>query len=143
MKCGYVHCNLGKEVEREIAIKYEKKYYHTECFAEKQLKSEIESYFRENINTNEPVAQIRRYFAQYHLSYDLDYIMWCLKNKSQKLKYSAGLNYVLSDGKNIDEFNKIKLKQVELVFDNEFECVYNKIEPIKTKTIKKWGDYFG
>jgi hypothetical protein len=142
LKCKYKYCKLGGEVEKEIAIKDKGGYYHKECFAEKELKSEIESYYRENYNQNEPVQNIRTALVRYLYknNYSAEYVMWCLKYLKPKINNFNGLIYTLSHKQNEKDFLKWKSRQTKLDFgEYADENYFEDVPKIEKKTDKGWN----
>jgi hypothetical protein len=145
MKCAYgKNCKCGGEVEKSIAIKISNKYYHEQCLVEKQAKKDIEDYYKENINPNEPVKNIRIAIGSFinKNGYDAEYVLFCLKYKAKKLNSIYGLSYPLSNKQNYEDYKKDKSKNVKIEFENNYETDDEVIQ-IKPSAIKRWGDFFG
>lgn len=145
MKCGYAtNCKNNGEVDKKDAIKISNKYYCKECAKEKELKQEIEKYYREKFNAKEPLMNVRGAISKYIKDgYEANYIMFCLKFKAKSLNSLYGLVYQLSNGKNLTEFTKMKNKKVDISFDNYGDDCYTNIVSIQPKKEKTWGDIFG
>lgn len=145
MKCGYNKCKFGGNVDKKDAIKDGTRYFHKECLHEKKIKHEIESYYRNNFNTNEPLQNVRSAISSFvHKNmYDADYVLWCLKNKAKKLNSIFGLSYSLSYIANYEEFVKEKINKIEIKLEAPSDEEYLKTTPIQPKKNKNWGDFFG
>ena len=81
MKCGYAKCKLGGSVEKEVAVKENKKYYHAECLEKAQIKREIEVYYVNKVNSREPLMSVRKAISNYidRDNYNPNYVLWSLK----------------------------------------------------------------
>ena len=142
MKCAYSNCDLGGNVDKDVAIKENGKYYHEQCSEKKHIKKEIEQYYFEHINPNDPIKNVRVGLSNYidKKKYDPKYVLWCVKNKSQKVNNMFGLAYVLAYKQNEIEYNKIKVSETKITFDKYETDDFMQIETIKPKPSKKWED---
>lgn len=141
MKCGYNKCNLGGEVSKEEGVKEGNRWYHKECLAEKNLKKEIEEYYRNHFNDREPLQNIRIAISNYihKQGYEAEYVLWCLKNKAQKLNSMYGLSYTLSYKQNEVEFKKWRANQVKIEFDDYNDEYFDELPKYKSKEDKGWN----
>jgi len=48
MKCGYNQCVYGGDVEKDIAIKYNTRYYHSKCYDKKIYKEKCSELLKDN-----------------------------------------------------------------------------------------------
>ena len=142
LKCGYTNCKLGGQVEKEVAVKVGARYFHEQCDHERQIKSEIETYYRENYNANEPMQNIRTAISNYlyKSNYDAEYVLWCLKFKNPKLNSLYGLSYTLSYKQNELDFKKWKASKVDIKFEAYEDDYMTNITKYETKPIETWGD---
>lgn len=145
MKCGYSHCKLGCETDKINGVKVGKRWWHKECIVERDLKSEIEKTYYEKFQSKEPIASVRKAINNYIYrdNYDVEYVLWCLKNKATKLNSLHGLSYTLSYKQNETEFNKLQAKKLTLEFGNYDNDDYLKVAKIEPKKVKRWADFLG
>lgn len=145
MKCAYGNnCKNGGNVEKEKAVKISNKYYCPECLKEKELKQEIEKYYREKFNSKEPLMNVRGAISKYIKDgYQADYIMFCLQAKAKNLNSLYGLVYQLSNNNNLTEFTSLKNKKIDIKFEEYGDVDYQNNIKIQPKKEKNWGDIFG
>ena len=145
MKCGYSKCKLGGEVDKEVAIKVGKRWWHEECIKERDLKSEIEKTYYEKFESKEPIINVRNAISKYidKDMHDPNYVLWCLKNKATKLNSLFGLSYILGYKQNEIDFKKEQARKINLEFGKYSDDRFEKIEQAIPKKNKTWSDYFG
>lgn len=146
MKCGYGdHCKLGKEVGKLDAVKQDKKYYHKSCLHEKETKTQIVEYFRQHFNKNEPSKNIYGALSKYlnENNFEIDYILFCLKNKAKSLNSMYGLIYSLSNPDNYKEYKRIEARKFIINLGDYSESSYNEAVVTESKKQATWGDVFG
>jgi len=124
MKCGYgQNCKCGEEVDRNLGIKAGNKYYHKECYHEKELKAMVENFYIENFpKTTLPI--LRKVIKQFLLKNEIDYLYYIVKyikdnNKPINSPFAL-LNYC-NDYRIINSYNNLKISK-------EYKDVKNKIE---------------
>lgn len=145
MKCAYKYCKHGGNVEKEDAVKINKRYWHKDCAQEQELKKQIKDYYINNFNDKEPIQAINTAIAKYiHKDgYEAEYVYYCLKHKADKLNSLYGLAYTLSYKKNLEDFKKMVAKNTKIVYNQDTSNFFEtKENMIKSKTHKKWEDYF-
>lgn len=147
MKCRYSHCkHKNNEVIKEEAVKDGSAYYHSDCYKEKQLKHQIEEYY--SINLPPTTIQILRKVINqllYTNNYEAEYILFMLKKiYTNKLKINNpfGLVSYCNEGRNIDEWNKLKVNQKYKEIKNDVITYKNdnKVEFTYKPINKKWTD---
>ena len=146
IKCGYgVNCKFDGNVEKSDAIKIATRYWHKDCLAEKEMKLDvIEAFYTKYPNSREKslIANKALNAYLYELNYEIEYVMFCLLNKTESLKSMYGLKFSLNNQKNYSEFKKIKAKHTEIEkYEHKNQNDSNVIE-IKRKDKKGWEDYF-
>lgn len=140
MKCNYKYCKLGGEVEKDIAVKVGRYYYHQECQKEREQKQQIEKLYYDKFQNNEPIQAVRRAIAKYvHKDgYKPEYILFVL-NEDIKLNSMFGLIYYLRDKKFENKYYKAKAKMMNS--DGGVTVQDAKTFKYKKKgNNKKWGD---
>ena len=145
MKCAWKHCKLGNEIkDTDDYVKVSTKCYHTECNKERENINECISLFKEYINENVVMAQLRKVINTliYTDGYSSDYVLFCIKSAVSstncKLNYPPGLFYVCKDQKMMESWKKkmaqeqLKDKKIEIteVESNSVEYHRNQIKPM-------------
>ncbi len=140
MKCMYTQCKLGGEVDKDIAVKSGRYYYHKECFKEKEQKKEIEKMYYDKFQNNEPIQAVRRAINKYvnKDNYEPEYILFVL-NENIKLNSMFGLIYYLRNDNFSNKYNKEKAKQIKFDVDKVNIEESHTIQ-YKKKKRKGWGD---
>lgn len=124
MKCAYgQNCKFGGEVEKDLAIKVNGKYYHKECYHEKKMKSEIENFYIENFPQT-TLQILRRSIKQCLLNNEVDYLYYLVKyikdnNKPINSPFAL-LNYC-NDYRIRNSYNELKIS-------NAYKNVKDKIK---------------
>lgn len=127
IKCGYLNCKLGGEVEKENAIKVGTRYYHEECDNKKNVKKSC----TDKLTSLNMISKLTGIFLKKtiddeqvdleYLEFTIDYIMY------RKLKLSSpyGVKYYMGDYKIRAEYDKYIAKKVssemksDMVWDAE------------------------
>lgn len=140
MKCKYKYCKYGGEVEKEIAYKDGKSYYHYKCFEEKELKSKIKDFYYSKFGKKEPLQSINRAIHQlvHDRGFEPSYILFCL-NQDIKLNSIFGLVYYLNNKEINDKYkkhlsSKVKVNPINIETNTETKINY------KQTTQSLWGD---
>lgn len=151
MKCWYKYCKYGCTVEKSEAFKDGSKYYHKECYKNKEyLKQIVDIYSKYYIyKTKESYSIVHTTIKQLlEKEYSMEYILFTLcqviKN-SLPLNSVLGLHYYVNDKKIKDKYEKTILSQRYGNID------VNKIENEKETEFKytnqekenKWGSILG
>lgn len=146
IKCRYNYCRHNNEVNKEDAIKDGSAYYCKDCYKEKQLKQQIEEYYLVNMPAT-TIQILRKVINQllYTNHYDAEYIMFILKKiyiNKLKINNPFGLINYCNEGRNIDEWNKIKINQEFQNIKNEIITYENdnKVDFTYKPINKKWTD---
>jgi len=124
MKCNNKYCKLGGEVTKEEGIKYNNKYYHSECLKIVKDKQEIVRLYLEQINPNETKAMLNKSIYQliHQKGYSSDYVLfiinYTIKNQI-KLNNPFGLHYVVTNTEAIKQYKEQILRQkAKIIEDN-------------------------
>ena len=100
-KCGYKNCRHQEivDLENDKYIKDNGRYYHTDCKHEKDVRAEIIKYWYENIDKGVPVGLLVNIVERLICkeSFDCDYVLWALKQRSKYIKHPHGLALVVKD----------------------------------------------
>lgn len=147
IKCRYKYCKNNNTVDKEIAIKEGSAYYCPECYREKKLKQQIEQYYSVNMPPTS-IQILRKVINQllYKNNYNAEYILFMLMkiyNNNLKINNPFGLINYCNDGRNLDEWKKIKINEqfknmqndINMQNDNEDKVNYTYIPQNK-----KWTD---
>jgi len=140
MKCGYNNCKFNGNVEKDIAIKFKKRYYHKECYNKKTKKRQIYEVLK-----NQKFASKTINFALKQMvdddNMDVDFLLfvtnYVIDNK-EELNNPFGIKYYSQNYKIIDKYKKKKRMQIlkelndkkrdiEFAEDTDFE--HTKITP--------------
>jgi hypothetical protein len=145
VKCGYgEHCKFDGNVDKSVAIKVSTRYWHRDCLAEKEMKTDIiNAFYKKYPNSREKsmVANKALNLYLYELNYEIEYVMFCLLNKTESLNSMYGLKFSLNNQQNYSEFKKIKAKHTKIgKYEHKNQNDSNVIE-IKRKDKKGWEDY--
>ena len=110
MKCRYSYCKHGGEVDKEKAVKEGNSYYHEGCLREKQLKSDIEQYYLENMPST-TLQLIRKIIKQliHEKNISADYVLFVLKyikTNNKPINNPFGLINYCGDNRIYTLFNK-------------------------------------
>lgn len=130
MKCRYKYCKYGGEVEKSVAVKEGSSYFHEQCYKEKNIKLEIETFWNDNMPNAQPIL-IKKAINQlvHDKNYEADYVLYVIryiKNHQRKINTPFGLlNYCDSlemkntykKYKTIVEYDKIK--NIEIDYEPE------------------------
>lgn len=147
MRCRYKYCPNNNEVSKEDAIKENGVYYCKSCFKERNLKRQIEEYYSVNMPPT-VISILRKVINQllYKNNYNAEYILHVLikiHNNNFKIYNPFGLINYCNDGRNLDEWKKIKVNEqfksmqsnISSQYDNE-----NKVNFVYAPNDKKWTD---
>ena len=135
MKCAYVNCKLGKEVDKEDAVYIGRKYYHKDCYKKKDKKESCKkilidmNFIDKNINIAlKRLIDDENFDAEY-VEFAINYI----KNNKLKLTNPFGLKYYLqnfniqTDYETAIRIKTIKeMKSVEFKIEDESKFSYKK-----------------
>ena len=122
-KCNYTYCFCDYELNIDVqhAI-HNNKHYHTECFKQKQDKEEIRKLYLEKINPKEVISSLNGVIQNiiHKKNISSDFLLFALKyciTNNIKIKYPAGLHYIVSDIKMKERYNAyvldIKCKKIK------------------------------
>jgi len=146
IKCGYgEHCKFDGNVKKEDAVKIKTRYWHKECNLEVEMKEKIiETFYNKYRNSREKPLVARKALNSYlyEMNYDVEYIMFCLLNKSTSLNSLYGLKFSLNNQKNYSEFKTIKAKHTKTEKYEHKNQNDSSVVQIKGKNKKGWEDYF-
>lgn len=115
MKCGYgINCKHDGNVEKDEAIKIGGRYYHKECYKEKELKVEIEEFW----NNNFPICNIsvlrKAIKTLITKGNDVEYILmvmkWIKANK-KPINYPMGIGNYCNTAELRKEWQKKKVNE--------------------------------
>jgi len=115
LKCRYSYCKHNNEVNKEDAVKEGNSYYHKDCLKEKQLKSEIESYFLSNMPST-TMQLLRKVIKQliHEKHYSAEYVLFVLKyikNNNKPINNPFGLINYCGDNRIYTLFNKQEINK--------------------------------
>lgn len=134
MKCAYNNCKLGGNVEKDVAIKFNNRYYHSECFDKKSCKERCSDLLKskgfivKNINLALKKIIDDNSANPKFVEFAIDYV---LKNK-KPLNSPFGVSYYLENFELIQEFNRVeRLRKIQELRDSEFEIDNVEVPEIK------------
>ena len=148
MKCRYKYCKNNNQVDKSEAIKVGNAYYCKECYKEKTLKQQIEKYYLDNFPQT-TIQILRKVINEllYKNNYEAEYILFILEkiyNNKLKLNNPFGIKSYCNEGRNIDEWNKIKINKKFNKMKRQFNQYDIKNDNIVHFTYKsnnkKWTD---
>ena len=146
IKCRYKYCRNGGNIDKEKAIKENGAYYCPECYKEKQLKQQIEEYYSVNLPPT-TIQILRKVISQllYTNNYEAEYILFIVKKihiNKLKINNPFGLINYCNDGRNIAEWNKLKVNQQYKEIKNDIITTEgdNKVNFTYKPINKKWTD---
>lgn len=138
MKCKYNHCKLGGEVNKDIATKVNKNYYHKECYRDKRLRKRIHYLLKNRYKVPDKHTMLLKRINDYCEQFELKYILFVLSRKLN-LKYVNGLKYFLENDTYKKAYNKV-LSAKELRKKVIIKTIDYPIFEIKFKQNEMWGD---
>jgi len=148
MKCGYNHCKLGGNVEKDVAIKYNRRYYHKECYNKKIKKHEIYNLLRDNGFVAKSINMALKQIVDDDNT-DVDLLLFTTKyviDNRKELNNPFGLKYYIQNYEIIEKYKRIsrleKLKELnskekEMEFEDETEFNHTERLP-KYLKIDRW-----
>ena len=125
VQCGYIKCNMlhkTKELTIEDSVMGGKKYYHPDCYHMMQTINEIRDLFYHEIDptmTGKQVGQLVSVINNmvYDKYIDVDKILFSLryfiKYKPGKLRYPAGLAYIVQDKDVVSAWEREKQRKIK------------------------------
>lgn len=139
-KCGYPHCKHGGGVDiaKDDYEKIGNKYYHKECILEKEDMQCIYNTWKDRINPESPMSQIRMILSNYvhKVNYAPEYVLFVINyvaDHGLRLQHPPGLKYYLEKPQIKEAFEAQKYKicheedfEVEIP---EYEIVENAQKP--------------
>lgn len=130
MRCRYKYCKNNGEVNKEDAIKEGNTYYCKECFQEKQIKQQIETFYINNMPPT-TLQLLRKVIKQliHEKGLKPEYVLFVLKyiNKNNKpINNPFGLLNYCGDGRLNDLYKKE-------IINKQFK----KIKSVNTENIDK------
>ena len=132
MKCKYSKCKCGGEVDKDIAVKVGKAYYHQECIKEKNNKIQIKEIYQKYYPSHEPVQSLNTCISNLCEKVDSEYLLYCLCQwirQKKELKSIYGLNYVVANKDLETAYKKLKASEKVKEFKGKIEVV--ETEPIQ------------
>jgi len=110
MKCGYNHCKLGGNVEKDVAIKFKKRYYHEECYNKKIKKNQIYELLKDKGFVVKTINMALKQIVDDDGT-DVDFLLFTTKyvfDNREKLSNPFGLKYYLQNYKIRDKYEYMK-----------------------------------
>jgi hypothetical protein len=146
IKCRYKYCKNNNEVDKDVAIKEGSAYYCQDCYKEKVLKQQIEEYYSVNLPAT-AIQLLRKVINQllYTNNYEAGYVLFIVKKihiNKLKINNPFGLTSYCNEGRNIDEWKRLKTNE-------EYKNIKNEIVQYETEdkvnftynpNNKKWTD---
>ncbi len=132
MKCKYKQCKHGGEVDKSVAVKDGKSYYHKACFEEKNNKSQIRDIYYRYFQSKEPVTSVNTCISKLCEKMDSEFVLYCLCQwirQKRELKSIYGLSYVVANKDFESAYKKLKATEKVKEFKGEIEVV--EAEPIQ------------
>ena len=147
MKCFYNHCKLGGNVEKDVAIKYNSKYYHKECYEKKINKEKAMQLLKQKGFVEKSIHMALMTFVDKN-GVDSDFVYFTVKHiieRKKVLNNPFGISYYLQNFEIIKAYQKYKTykmmeenKHKEVELDNvEIPKFNRKIKPPKYLKILK------
>jgi hypothetical protein len=122
MKCGYNHCKLGGNVEKDVAIKYNKRYYHKQCYNKKIKKREIYDILRNNGFVAKSINLALKQIIDDDGT-DVDLLLFTVNyviDNRKELNNPFGLKYYIQNYEIIDKYKKIsRIKRLKALNDKD------------------------
>ena len=112
MKCRYNHCrHASTEVDKDEAVKVGNKYYHPDCFREKELLNKIVETYMQYVDPNPVMVQLRNIINKivFGDGVEPEFIIFAIQKS--KIKHPPGLYYIVKDESLIKEWNAMKAKK--------------------------------
>jgi hypothetical protein len=142
MKCFYKHCKLGGNVEKDVAIKYNTKYYHKECYKKKINKEKSALLLKQKGFVVKTINMaLMTIIDKDDFDSDLVYftIKYVIENKKD-LNNPFGVKYYLQNFEINDKYKKYKrFKQIEENKNKKVEI--EDVEEVKFNYVKKKPKY--
>lgn len=143
VKCKHSMCkHNSREMDKSEAVMAGNKYYHADCFRDKENRKEIIDLFSKHINPNVIYSQLQSVMRGIldERGNSSDFLLFGLKYYIEHkipLTYPQGLYYVIQNQDVIAEYNKMKEKVVmakeNFVIPENVEEVEFSYKPTKTK----------
>lgn len=110
-KCKYTHClHSSTEITDDNFVKIGSACYHTDCAEHRAKVNELITFFKEQINPDVVVSELRRVInvIVFQRGTDIDYILWGTKEWASSLHYPQGLYYLVQDQRMREKWDKIQ-----------------------------------
>ena len=141
VECKYSKClHDEKTLLKEEAIKSGNRYYHANCYKNKEDIKQIVDLFKKNINSNPVYSQLQNVINNIVFTRGLgsDLLLFGLKfyiENKIPLNYPQGLYYVIQNKEMIKAYNKNKVKNMGkfIEIESEDNGVSFNYAPTKTK----------
>lgn len=113
MKCAWVHCQHGGEVDKKDAVKNGTRYYHPDCLRGKIAINDIIKLYHERIDDHPIENFLRRTVNElvFKNGYDAEFLLFALRyclDHGWNLHSPNGLYYVAKDKISKKEWDKRK-----------------------------------
>lgn len=102
MKCRYPYCKLGKEVEKDVAIRNGNMYYHSECFEKYIGKQKVIEKLKLKGSVRDANITLKK--AVDEIGYSIGYVEYVTNNKLSEIKTPYNLLYHLKIEQNYNEY---------------------------------------
>lgn len=110
MKCFYSQCKLGGNVEKDVAIKYNTKYYHKECYDKKIDKEKAMQLLKQKGFVAKSISMALSSFID-KKNVDSEFVYFTTKyviENNKTLNNPFGISYWLQNFDIIKEYEKYK-----------------------------------
>ena len=110
MKCFYSQCKLGGNVEKDVAIKYNSKYYHKECYDKKINKEKAMQLLKQKGFVAKSISMALSSFVD-KKNVDSEFVYFTVKyviENNKQLNNPFGISYWLQNFDIIKEYEKYK-----------------------------------
>ena len=124
MNCFYSNCKLGGSVEKDVAIKYNSKYYHKSCYDKKINKEKSFQLLKEKGFVAKSINMALASFIDKNGT-DSDFVYFTIKyviENNKALNNPFGISYWLQNFDIIKEYTKYKnYKMIEERKNNQVD----------------------
>lgn len=146
--CGYPHCkHNGVKVPSNIGIKDGTRYYHEDCYQEKEQKNQIIEMYYKHSNSKEELRFVNSIISQliYKDFYTSDFILFALCQAVKKkipFKSIYTLRWLVKNDQQImNNYTRQKANSKVSQYKFEYtEVVEETINQIPQKNKSSWGD---
>lgn len=110
MKCFYSQCKLGGNVEKDVAIKYNSKYYHQECYNKKINKEKAMQLLKEKGFVAKSISMALSSFVD-KKNIDSEFVYFTVKyviENNKQINNPFGISYWLQNFDIIKEYEKYR-----------------------------------